>query len=253
MSEPPCKFGWYELMTSDTAAAGEFYSKVVGWTTTNVGSPEMPYISFNAKGVGMAGMLTVPGVAPAWIGYIHVSDTDAYVERVVEAGGKVHRPATDVPGMLRFAVVADAQGTAFVLFTSNPEMQSPPNRPEPPEVGTISWHELCAVDGAAAFEWYSKLLGWKKGAEMDMGPMGVYQMFNVGGPDIGGIMTKPANVPAPFWAYYIQVDSCRAAIERLTAGGGTVINGPHQVPGGQWIVQGIDPQGANFALVSQEA
>jgi predicted enzyme related to lactoylglutathione lyase len=259
MPEPKGTFGWYELMTTDTAAAEAFYTSVVGWTSTNVGTPEMPYTTFNARGVGMAGMLTIPadaaamGACPSWIGYIHVDDVDAYVTQVVDAGGSVVKPATDVPGMLRFAVMQDAEGVHFVLFTSNPAMTSPADRPVPPEIGTISWHELCAVDGAAAFEWYSKLFGWTKGADMDMGPMGLYQMFNVGGQDIGGIMTKPASVPAPFWTYYFQVDGCAASIERLTKGGGKVINGPHQVPGGMWIVQAIDPQGAMFALVSLAA
>jgi predicted enzyme related to lactoylglutathione lyase len=57
-------------------------------------------------------------------------------------------------------------------------------------------------------------------------------------------------VPVPVWGFYFNVDSINAAIERIKSGGGTVVNGPHQVPGGQWIVQGVDPQGANFALVS---
>jgi len=28
--------------------------------------------------------------------------------------------------------------------------------------------------------------------------------------------------------------------------------GPHEVPGGQWIVQCTDPQGAHFALVAMK-
>jgi predicted enzyme related to lactoylglutathione lyase len=57
-------------------------------------------------------------------------------------------------------------------------------------------------------------------------------------------------VPAPFWNYYIQVDSASAAVERIRASGGNVVNGPHPVPGGSWIVQGVDPQGGFFALMS---
>ena len=37
---------------------------------------------------------------------------------------------------------------------------------------------------------------------------------------------------------------------RVTAGGGTILNGPMQVPGGQWVVQSMDPQGAAFSLVA---
>jgi len=46
------------------------------------------------------------------------------------------------------------------------------------------------------------------------------------------------------------VEALDAAIERVNAGGGKVIMGPHQVPGGQWIAQCLDPQGAMFAMVS---
>jgi len=88
---------------------------------------------------------------------------------------------------------------------------------------------------------------------MDMGAMGVYQIFAAGGAPIGGMMTKPPSVPVSFWNYYFQVDGIGLAMERLKTGGGTVINGPMEVPGGSWIVQGLDPQGAMFSLVSTQA
>ena len=124
MYTPKGSFGWYELMTGDTAAAEAFYTSVVGWTTKNVGSPEMPYITFNVGEAGVAGMLSMPHHT-AWVGYISVPDVDAHIKKVVEAGGKLWRPATDVPGMLRFAVMSDPQGAPIVLFTSDPAMASP--------------------------------------------------------------------------------------------------------------------------------
>ena len=84
---------------------------------------------------------------------------------------------------------------------------------------------------------------------MDMGPAGTYKMFATGGEAVGGIMTKMPEMPVPAWGYYINVDAIDAAVARVTAGGGTVINGPMEVPGGQWIINGVDPQGAMFALV----
>ena len=86
-------FAWYELMTTDTAAAGAFYSSVVGWSPKDVGMPGMPYTTFNVGEVGIAGLMTLPpeacamGAPPSWIGYIHVDDCDAYAAQVVEAGG----------------------------------------------------------------------------------------------------------------------------------------------------------------------
>jgi len=246
-------FGWYELMTTDAEAAKSFYGGVVGWTATDVGSPEMPYSTFNVNGVGVGGVMKLPpqaGARPGWIGYVVVDDVDASTKEAVSLGGSVHKEPTDVPGMLRFSVVMDPQGAAFILFTPDARMETPASRPEPPTAGTIGWHELMAVDGAAAFGFYGELLGWTKADVHDMGSMGPYQMFAVGGKVVGGIMTKPPEMPAPFWNHYIHVDGADAAVERIKAAGGSVMNGPHEVPGGSWIVQAMDPQGAFFCLVS---
>jgi uncharacterized protein len=145
MFTPKGKFAWYELMTSDPHAAGKFYADVVGWTTHEMPSDGgQSYTTFNIGSVGMAGMLTIPGHT-AWVGYISVDDVDAHIEKIVEAGGKLWKPATDVPGMLRFAVMSDPQGAAIVVFTANPAMGNP-ERPAPPATGTIGWHELYTTD-----------------------------------------------------------------------------------------------------------
>ena len=239
-------------MTSDTKGAGKFYSDVVGWTTHEVSSADgAGYTTFNLGDVGIAGMLNIPGHS-AWIGYIAVDDVDAHIEKIVEAGGKLWKPATDVPGMLRIAALSDPQGAAIIVFTSNPAMPSPP-RPAPPTPGTIGWHELYTTDLEAGFEFYSQLFGWTKVSDMDMGPMGTYRIFDEGDHKQmgdGGMMTKPAEVPVSSWMFYFNVDSIGAAIERVKSGGGKIINGPVQVPGGGWIIQGQDPYGAMFSLVS---
>jgi uncharacterized protein len=252
MFTPKGKFGWYELMTSDTKAAGRFYSDVVGWSTEELSSTDgQNYTTFNVGKVGIAGMLNIPGHT-AWIGYIAVADVDAHIEKIVEAGGKLWKPATDVPGMLRFAVMSDPQGAAIVVFTPNPAMPTP-ERPAPPTAGTVGWHELYTTDLEGGFSFYNKLFGWSKVTDMDMGRMGVYRIFDEGDGNPmgdGGMMTKPPGAPASSWNFYFNVDSIKAAIERVKKGGGRVINGPMQVPGGSWIIQGEDPQGAMFSLVS---
>ena len=254
MFTPRGKFGWYELMTSDTKAAGKFYSDVVGWTTLEMPSANgQQYTTFNIGKVGMAGMLNIPGHT-AWVGYIAVDDVDAHVEKVLEAGGKLSRPATDVPGMLRFAVMSDPQGAAIVVFTPDPSMPSP-ERPNAPAPGTIGWHELNTTDLDGAFDFYEKLFGWTKVSDMDMGPMGLYRIFDQGEHKEmgdGGMMIKGPQIPVSCWAFYFHVDSINAAIKRVKSGGGKILNGPMQVPGGGWIIQGQDPQGAMYSLVSDK-
>ncbi len=255
MFTPRGRFGWYELMTSDTKAAGKFYSEVVGWTTNEMPASEgVEYTTFNVGNAGIAGMLNLPGHT-AWIGYIAVDDVDAHIEKVLEAGGKLWKPATDVPGMLRFAVMSDPQGAAFVVFTPDPVMPSP-ERPAVPPIGTVAWHELYTTDLEGGFEFYNKLFGWTKSSDMDMGPMGVYRIFDEGDNKQmgdGGMMTRPPQVPVSGWQFYFSVDSINAAIERVKSGGGKVVHGPVQVPGDSWVIQGQDPQGAVFALVSSKA
>ncbi len=247
-------FGWYELMTSDTAAAKDFYCNLTGWTTQEMPSQDgMHYTVFNVNGAGVAGMLTLPkeaGSTPAWIGYIVVDDVDARAKEVVSEGGKIHKEPTDVPGMLRFSVVIDPQGAPFIIFAPLPGMTGSPQRPAMGDIGTVSWHELMAADLETDFAFYSKVFGWTRGDVHDMGQMGPYQMFNADGKTIGGMMSKPPQAPGVFWNYYIQVESAQAAVDKIKATGGQVFHGPAEVPGGSWIVQGMDPQGGMFSLVS---
>jgi len=254
MTGQPARFTWYELMTNDAAAAGDFYSHVVGWGRSRP-APGSPYTVFSAGELGVGGMIEIPdseraaGAKPIWIGYIPVDDVDAYVERVIKAGGAVHRAPADIPGVLRFSLVNDPQGALFVLF--KPVDGSVRTIPQRGAVGTIGWHELMAVEGPTAFEFYAGLFGWARTSVHDMGPMGDYQLFSAGEDgDFGGMMTKPAVIPSPYWTFYITVDGIRAATQRILSAGGAVINGPHQVPGGAWVVQGRDPQEAVFALTS---
>ena len=244
-------FVWYELMTTDAKAAESFYGKVVGWTPQAADQPGMPYTLLMAGSSRIAGLMTLPaeacanGARPGWTGYIGVDDADAMVARIGKAGGSMRMPPMDIPGIGRFAMVADPQGAVFNLF-----QPAGPGEPSPTgQNGSVAWHELMAADGASAFDFYAKLFGWTRDEAIDLGPMGRYQLFAVNGQVIGGMMTKPAEVPAPFWGYYFQVDGIGPALERLKAGGASVLNGPMEVPGGSWVVQAIDPQGAMFALV----
>jgi predicted enzyme related to lactoylglutathione lyase len=248
-------FFWYDVMTTDTKAAAKFYGDVVGWTVQDSGTPQMEYSVFNVGARGVAGLMPLPedyaksGGRPAWMGYILVDDVDAMAARIQAEGGKLHKGPITVPGIIRFAVVADPQGAGFLIATPLAENAPPPLTPNTP--GAIGWHELYAVDRQSAFAFYEKLFGWSKDQAIDMGPMGTYQLFKTGGAmAAGGMMTKPPAIPVPYWGYYFNVDAIDAAAARVTAGGGKILNGRLEVPGPMWIVNGMDPQGAVFSLVA---
>jgi len=252
----PGKFFWYDLMTTDTAGAAKFYREVVGWGTQDSGTAGANYTLFTVDGRGTAGLMPIPddarkaNVPPCWMGYIAVDDVHKAAAQLERAGGKIHRSPVEIPGVIRFAVVADPQGAGFLVAKGL--MENPP--PALPEgtPGTVGWRELYAVEWQAAFAFYEKMFGWTKGDAIDMGPMGVYQIFATGDSPAGGMMSKPAAIPVPYWSYYFNVPAIDAAAARVTGGGGAIMNGPHQVPGGQWIIQCKDPQGAAFALVAPQ-
>jgi uncharacterized protein len=248
------QFFWYDIMTTDTKAAAKFYADVVGWGIQNADTGGKEYTVFTANGQGVAGLMPIPeeadkqGVRPAWMGYVAVDDVDAAAAKLKREGGTVHRPPETVPGVIRFAVVSDPQGAGFYIARGL-STDSPPPLP-PGTAGTIGWRELFANEWQAAFSFYQTLFGWTKADALDMGEMGTYQLFATGAEPVGGMMTRPAAIPRPFWGYYFNVPAIDAAVGRVKAAGGTINMGPHEVPGSLWIIQCTDPQGAYFALVS---
>jgi predicted enzyme related to lactoylglutathione lyase len=257
MTDPRSRFVWYELMTTDTAAARQFYRSVVGWGTRDAALPDMSYTLFTVGDAPVAGLMEQPapdrqsGAPPGWIGYISVPDVDMAAGKVVALGGRVHVQPTDIPDVGRFAVVSDPQMAVFTLFLPLPMEGLEPEEPSMGAPGHTGWHELHADDWESALEFYGALLGWQRAEAIDMGDLGTYQLFSQagGGDPIGGMFNRPPEVPATFWLFYFNVDDIDAAVKRVEAGGGKILNGPMEVPGGAFVVQGEDPQGATFALV----
>ena len=190
------------------------------------------------------------GATPHWIGYVGVDDVDAAVDRIKQLGGAVYVPPTDVPNISRFSVVADPQMATLALVKGLKSGQAQSAGLGAP--GRVGWHELLAADWEKAFAFYGELFGWQK-ADSHVGVMGTYQEFSAGGETIGGMFTKPATLPLPFWLYYFNIDDVEAAAKRVEAGGGQILYGPTAVPGGAWIVHCTDPQGAIFALLDRRS
>lgn len=246
------RFVWYELMTTDTAAAKAFYTEVVGWGMQPGPVAGMDYTLLTAGSVPMAGLMALPeearaaGAPPHWIGYVGTADVDASATQARDLGGSIIVPPTDIPDIGRFAVIADPQGAAIALFKGTGAMEwEPPARGTP---ATFSWHELYATDWSKAFDFYQAMFGWEKSDAMQTPDMGTYQIFSIGGVPSGGMCNKPAAMPRAAWLYYAEVEALDAAVAKVTEGGGSIVLEPMQVPGGGWIVQGRDPQGAAFAL-----
>jgi uncharacterized protein len=250
------RFIWYELMTTDMEAAKAFYAKVVGWGMQDASMPGMPYTLFTAGEAVVTGLTDLPedarqmGAKPGWIGYVGVDDVDATADRVSRLGGAVLVPPQDIPNVSRFSIVADPQMATLALFKwLKPGREQPTAFDRP---GGVGWHELLAADREKALLFYGALFGWQK-TDADIDATAAYQLFSAGGQTIGSIFTKPPTLPFPFWLYYFNVTDIEAAAKRVKAAGGNILYGPIEVPGGDRIVQCMDPQGAMFALVGKRS
>ena len=242
---------WYELMTTDMNAAEKFYRNVVGWASAPFEGSPQPYTMFKRSGdVPAAGLMNRPdgmNFPPFWAMYVGVNKLEDAAAHVKKLGGTELSPVIDIPTVGRMQMVKDPQGAAFYIY-------QPTGGERPPEgaaeLGEASWHELMTTDAPAALKFYTEVFGWTPGESMDMGPMGKYYMFNRPHGMIGGMMNKPpemANVP-PNWQIYFLVPDIDAAAERIKANGGQILNGPMEVPGGDRVLNAMDPQGAAFSL-----
>jgi uncharacterized protein len=247
---------WYELMTTDTAAAEKFYKNVVGWNSAPFDGSPTPYTVFKRSGdVQVAGLMKRPegmNMPPFWSMYVAVPKLEEAVAHIKRLGGSELSGLIDVPTIGRMQMMKDPQGAAFYIIQPAPREERPETAPE---VGEGSWHELMTTDAEAAMKFYTQVFGWQPSEVMDMGPMGKYYMFNRPIGMIGGMMNKPAEMAQvpPYWGIYFRVSDINAAVERVKANGGQILNGPMEVPGGDWIVNATDPQGAMFSLHAKKA
>lgn len=252
---------WYELMTPDPDGVADFYRAVGGWDIPAQGNA-MPNGSEYREikrpdGGNLGGVLTLTdgmrqgGARPGWIPYFHVKGVEDAVARAEGMGATTHMPPTKMHvGTL--AMLADAQGAPFYLMDPIPPANDPNaksdvwDREKP---GHCRWNELATTDAPAAKDFYTSLLGWTSDRSMPMGERGDYLFLECEGNEIGAINPWIGENQPPMWLFYLGVDSIARALEAAKANGGSVINGPHEVPGGDHVFVATDPAGAMIAFV----
>lgn len=242
------RFVWHDLMTTDVKASLAFYTELFAWKTREVEMGEAgKYTMISVGDRDIGGIVHLDpshGVPTHWIGYCTVSDVDAAAKTASELGGKVAVPATDIPGVGRFAVIADPQGGHLSPFKSKDE--APEEEGMPPN-GAFCWNELMTSDPAAALKFYETLFGWKHD-DKDMGPMGIYHVLKRGDRQAAGIMKNPMPEAPTAWLHYVAVESVDASAKRADGLEAKIIVPPSDIPGiGRFsVIQ--DPVGGVVAL-----
>ncbi|MBU8540677.1 VOC family protein [Falsiroseomonas tokyonensis] len=253
MTNPHGSFIWYELLTTDPAAAARFYGSLLGWTEAPHGGPDggpVPgYSILSHGGQAIGGLMQAPeGVPPVWLGYVAVEDVDAAVADIQAAGGAVQMPARDIGGVGRIAMVADPRGAPFYVMRGSSDRASVSFDAE--AIGHCAWQQLSTSDAEAAIDFYAGRFGWKRGEALPMGPSGAYQLMELQGRPFGAIMPRQDAAP-PHWAFVFRVARIGEAAQLVPEGGGTIVYGPAEVPGGDHVIFGLDPQGALFAVIGK--
>ena len=253
-------FIWYELITPDPSGAKAFYDAVVGWDIDREAMPgPVEYRMIKRSDGGSAGGLlrltdemASHGARPVWLGYIAVDDVDASVAAIAQAGGTIQMPATDIPDVGRIAMAADPQGAPFYAMKPTPPADRPDATSDVFSVDQpqhVRWNELSSSDADAAVDFYTRHFGWVQEGDMDMGEYGKYRFIQKDGVMIGAIMPRMPDMPVSLWTYYIGVDDIDRAAAAIIDKGGKILNGPMEIPGGEFALNGMDPQGASFGLV----
>lgn len=254
-------FIWYELMTPDPAGAARFYGAVVGWTIASERDPAAGDVDYRMIGRGDGGNaggvlaltadMLAGGARPIWIGYLHVDDVDAAIAAITADGGAVQMPAMDIP-VGRIAMVTDPQGAPFYVMAPIPPEGTGKGESDVfsvTEPQHVRWNELATSDPDAAIAFYKKHFGWGQEGEMDMGALGAYRFIQRGEVMIGAVMPLMEGYPVPVWNFYIGVDDIDRARDAVTANGGTITNEPMEIPGGEYAMNAVDPQGAPVGFV----
>lgn len=255
MTNSPGTPVWFELGTPDAEAARGFYAAVAGWTIAPSPMAEHGGYLIAATPVGerVGGIMTPPPEAPGvpgWMVYFGVDDVDAAAAHVVDLGGALAFGPMDIPRVGRFAVVRDPQGVTFTIMRGD--------SPEPSRAfvqmaeakGHGVWIELATPDPDAAFAFYGALFGFEKVGAMPMGDMGEYAFIGRGEAFRPGAVMSSATTGAPArWNWYVNVPDIDAAIATAKERGGTLIQGPDPIPGGDYSANLADPQGHQIGLV----
>lgn len=253
-------FCWPELGTTDTTAALDFYTKIFGWSVSEMPMPDgsvYAMLKANGQDAGAAYKLMddmiQQGIPPHWMSYVAVDDCDATAKKIEANGGKIVMSPMDVKPdgrMLigRVAVAQDPEGATFSLWQAGIHHGAGIVN----EHGALCWNELMTRQQDAALEFYKAVFGWGS-QPMDMGGGPPYQIVTVGERPNGGIMAMTPEMQFPAnWMVYFAIDDCDKRLEKAKAAGATVLHGPFDAPGIGRMATIQDPQGAVFSIIQLE-
>jgi len=247
----PGRWVWGDLVTSDVAAAADFYGQVFGWTFETYGGEDDrdTYTLALADGLPIGGLVfdqrAMKDQTPSarWIGLVSVTDVRAAADAVTQGGGTVVVAPTMLGGRGETAVFKDPEGTLFGAVRSK-------NGDPADYLGDLNewvWLDLWTADVDQATKFYSAVAGYQVLPLEQEGPRSGAHLVS-GGYVRAGVMQKHDPRVSAVWLPYLRVADARAAADKARAAGGKVLREPLSM--GRAIVAIVaDPTGAPVGVV----
>ncbi|WP_412543581.1 VOC family protein [Longispora sp. K20-0274] len=236
----PC---WVELMApDDQRGAIAFYGDVFGWTGEPGPAEFGGYTMMLLDGLPVAGIgVTMPQQPPTfWATYLAADEADAVADRVGPAGGQVLAPAMDVPSVGRILLAADPTGGMFGVWQAHDFFGARVVN----EPGAWTWNELDTPDAETAAPFYADAFGITVAPAADRPD---YRVFTVADRQVAGLRQVAG---PPRWSVYFAVTDPEATAAACVRAGGQVLREPADVPGVGRVAVLLDPQDAEFSVVS---
>ncbi|MGQ1798780.1 VOC family protein [Kocuria oceani] len=244
----PC---WTDLVASDLVRTQEFYRQVLGWQYDDPRPEHGGYCNALVDGARVAGLSPADpdraGAPPVWQVYLAADRIELGAQRVLDAGGTQLMGPTDIGPLGRMGVWRDPAGAVFGMWQSGEHIGF-----ETVDVpGAVVWCDLTTPDHRTARDFYAAVFGYHY---EETGGDGVsYATFTVprGDRPAGGIGgTDPAAQDAPsVWSVCFQVEGVDAAVDRVRAAGGSVVEEPFDFAYGRLAVV-AGPDRESFALMA---
>ena len=241
----PC---WVDLTTRDVDGARKFYADVFGWTSTDPDPDFGGYFMFSHDGVPIAGGTSPmsPEIPDNWLVYLATPDAAAATARATEHGGEIVAPAMAVATLGTMAIIRDPGGAVVGMW----QPDTFPGFVQYAEPGTPQWSEVHTRNFADVAAFYPAVFGWETKSMGDTDEFR-YTVATHGEENIAGVMDGsnwlPEGVPS-HWTVYFGVSDADATIERIVAGGGSVIMPVEDTPYGR-LAAVADPTGAIFRVM----
>ena len=246
------KIVWHDLLTTDIDGSREFYGGLFGWTFEEVPislgfGKSGNYLLIRHQGQLIGGMIDTKRLGTKannsqWVVLMSVDDVDAAAQRVVDAGGEIMTPPTDLNERGRIAVVNDNAGALFAI------LQTRDGDPLDTSAafGSFMWDEVWVPDSAATASFYQQLAPFQQ-VSMDTADKSVYQGLAVDGRPRMGILQDPVEDLPPTWASYIRVEDM-SVLDRVEALGGQVLLPAEDRNIGGQVALIAGPSGAGVVL-----